>query len=130
MITIANRKVLLFLHFLNDRYPIKEEIKLTCLHGYDAVMDDETEGRGFAVYLPLEKCILLPMELPEAVKAEALKDPELERDFIIHNLAHEYFHAIQDGKGDFERYEIEELDLQADKFADEAVSNFNLKYRE
>ena len=101
MLTIANNRVLDFIDFLNKEYPIKEEVKITCLHGYDAVRDDETEGQGFAVYLPEQKYILLPMEIPENVQEEALKDPALERDFVIHNLAHEYAHAILRGYIDY-----------------------------
>lgn len=130
MLTIANKRVLAFIDFLNKEYPIKEEVKITCLHGYDAVRDDETDGQGFAVYLPEQKYILLPMEIPENVQEEALKDPELERDFVIHNLAHEYSHAKQDESGDFEKYDIEKLDNYADKFADSAVAKFNLEYKE
>ncbi len=128
MIIVANKRILDFIDFLNRNYPLEEEIKVTCLHGYDAVMDDETDGHGFAVYLPEQKYILLPMEIPENVKEEALKDPELERDFVIHNLAHEYCHAIQDKNGDFEKYGVEKLDDYADKFADGAVAKFNLEY--
>ena len=130
MLTIANKRVLAFIDFLNKEYPIKEEVKITCLHGYDAVRDDETDGQGFAVYLPEQKYILLPMEIPENVQEEALKDPELERDFVIHNLAHEYAHAKQDEYGEFEKYDIEKLDNYADKFADETVARFNLEYKE
>lgn len=132
MLTIANKRVIAFIDFLNKNYPIKEEVKLTCLHGYDAVRDDETEGQGFAVYLPEQKYILLPMEIPENVQEESLKDPELERDFVIHNLAHEYAHAIQDEQGDLvsEKYELDFLDRDADEFADNAVAEFNLEYKE
>ena len=132
MLTIANKRVLAFIDFLNKEYPIKEEVKITCLHGYDAVRDDETEGQGFAVYLPEQKYILLPMEIPENVQEEALKDPELERDFVIHNLAHEYAHAIQDEQGDLVsgKYELDFLDRDADEFADSAVAEFNLEYKE
>lgn len=132
MLTIANKRVIAFIDFLNKNYPIKEEVKLTCLHGYDAVRDDETEGQGFAVYLPEQKYILLPMEIPENVQEESLKDPELERDFVIHNLAHEYAHAIQDEQGDLVsgKYELDFLDRDADEFADNAVAEFNLEYKE
>lgn len=132
MLTIANKRVLAFIDFLNKNYPIKEEVKITCLHGYDAVRDDETDGQGFAVYLPEQKYILLPMEIPENVQEEALKDPELERDFVIHNLAHEYAHAIQDEQGDLVsgKYELDFLDRDADAFADEAVAKFNFEYKE
>lgn len=132
MLTIANKRVLAFIDFLNKEYPIKEEVKITCLHGYDAVRDDETDGQGFAVYLPEQKYILLPMEIPENVQEESLKDPELERDFVIHNLAHEYAHAIQDEQGDLVsgKYELDFLDRDADEFADNAVAEFNLEYKE
>lgn len=131
MLTIANKRVLAFIDFLNKEYPIKEEVKITCLHGYDAVRDDETEGQGFAVYLPEQKYILLPMEIPENVQEEALKDPELERDFVIHNLAHEYEHARQDEKGILNsNIELWVLDEKADEFADSAVAKFNLEYKE
>lgn len=130
MLTIANKRLLAFIDFLNKEYPLKEEVKLTCLHGYDAVTDDETSGQGFAVYLPEQKYILLPMEIPENVKE--LKDKELERDFVIHNLAHEYSHAIQDEQGDLVsgKYELDFLDREADEFADNAVLEFNLQYKE
>ncbi len=128
MLTIANKRILSFIDFLNKEHPIKEEVKITFLHGYDAVMDDETAGQGFAVYLTEQKTILLPMEIPESLQEKVLKDPELERDFIIHNLAHEYCHAIQDERGDFAKYKIAELENYADKFADEAVARFNLQY--
>lgn len=132
MLTIANKRVLAFIDFLNKEYPIKEEVKITCLHGYDAVRDDETDGQGFAVYLPEQKYILLPMEIPENIQEEALKDPELERDFVIHNLAHEYAHAIQDEQGNLlsGKYELDFLDRDADEFADSAVAEYNLEYRE
>ncbi len=128
MLTIADKRVIAFIDFLNKEYPIKGNVKLTCLHGYDAVMDDETNGQGFAVYLPEQKLILLPMEIPEIAKE--VKDEELERNFVIHNLAHEYCHAIQDERGDFDKYGLDKLDNYADKFADMAVEKFNLEYKE
>lgn len=131
MLTIANKRLLAFIDFLNKEYPIKEEIKITCLHGYDAVRDDETEGQGFAVYLPAQKYILLPMEIPESLQEESLKDPEFGRDFVIHNLAHEYEHARQDEKGVlYSNIELSFLDKKADEFADNAVAKFNLEYKE
>lgn len=76
---------------------------------------------GFAVFLPQENIIMLPTDVPDEVKA--MNDEELTRDFVIHNLAHEYAHALQfNGLRECEESKIEE---DADAFADEAVKKFS-----
>lgn len=69
--------------------------------------------------------IMLPTDVPDKVKA--MNDKELTRDFVIHNLAHEYAHALQfNGLRECEKSKIEE---DADAFADEAVKKFNDFYK-
>lgn len=108
MIRILNDFEYNFIKFLNDKNFIDQEVKLSILHNYDCV--DSDNGSGFAVYIPGLKTIMLPTEVPEEVKDM--------KEFVIHNLAHEYKHFLQDVNG-------EEFDEdEADKFADEIVSEY------
>lgn len=108
MIRILNDFELNFIKFLNDKHFTDQEVKLSILHNYDCV--DSEDGSGFAVYIPELKTIMLPTEIPDEVDDFT--------DFIIHNLAHEYKHFLQDVNG-------EEFDEDAaDKFADEIVSEY------
>lgn len=122
MIRILDERTLRFLNFLNRKYGAGEEVKLSVLNGYDAVSSDNTGSEGFAVYVPPMKTIMLPTEVPENVKE--LGDEELEKNFVIHNLAHEYGHFLQDigvldGFNDENR-----IETIADEFADKAVAEF------
>lgn len=121
MLTILPKRELKFIDFLNKNYPCNADIRLSVLQGYDAVQSDESGNCGFAVFLPQENIIMLPTDVPDEVKA--MNDEELTRDFVIHNLAHEYAHALQfNGVRECEKSKIEE---DADAFADEAVKKFN-----
>ena len=121
MLTILPKRELKFIDFLNKNYPCNADIRLSVLQGYDAVQSDESGSCGFAVILPQENIIMLPTDVPDEVKA--MNDEELTRDFVIHNLAHEYAHALQfNGLSECEESRIEE---DADAFADEAVKKFN-----
>ena len=121
MLTILPKRELKFIDFLNKNYPCNADIRLSVLQGYDAVQSDESGNCGFAVFLPQENIIMLPTDVPDEVKT--MNDEELTRDFVIHNLAHEYAHALQfNGLRECEESRIEE---DADAFADEAVKKFN-----
>ena len=67
MIKVLDEKTEKFVAFLNEKYPLKGEVKLFAMWGYDAVMSDESGNSGFAVYLPTEKTIMLPLEIPEDI---------------------------------------------------------------
>ena len=110
MIKILNKFELDFIEFLNNKHFTDEEVKLSILHGYGAVESDESGNKGFAVYLPHLKTIMLPTETPEECADM--------KDFVIHNLAHEYKHFLQDVNG--EEFSEEE----ADKFADKMVEEY------
>ena len=110
MIRILNDFEYNFIKFLNDKHFTDEEVKLSILHGYDAVESDESGNKGFAVYLPHLRTIMLPTETPEEIADM--------KDFVIHNLAHEYKHFLQDVNG--EEFSEEE----ADKFADEIIEEY------
>ena len=94
MIQILDERTLRFIEFLNTKYPTSETVKLSVLNGYDALTSGETEDSGFAVYIPPMRTIMLPTEVSEHVVA--LGDEALTRNFVIHNLAHEYAHFLQD----------------------------------
>ena len=117
-----------FIQFLNDNYSCEEEIHLTILQGYDAVTDDETGGKGFAVFLPKENIIMLPTNIPKDILPDIIDEGDIEfvKDFIIHNLAHEYAHALQ--FNGVRQCAEEELENDANAFADEAVEKFNAQY--
>ena len=122
MIKILDERTQRFVDFLNANYGEKEVVCLSVLHGYDAVSSDETSGNGFAVYLPRTKTILLPTEVPQGIWE--LNDKELSRNFVIHNLAHEYAHFLQDIgvlAGFNDKNAIEQV---ADDFADKTVAEF------
>lgn len=97
-----------FVKFVNEKHFTKQEVKLSILHNYESVAGET--GNGFAVYLPELKTIMLPTEVPEEVKDM--------KEFVIHNLAHEYKHFLQDVNGE------EFNEDEADKFADEIVSEY------
>lgn len=125
MIKILDERTQRFVDFLNANYGVKEEVCLSVLHGYDAVSSDETGGKGFAVYLPPMKTILLPTEVPQGILE--LKDEELTRNFVLHNLAHEYAHFLQD-VGVLDGFDDENaIEQIAEDFADKAVAEFEAK---
>ena len=122
MIQILDERTLRFIEFLNTKYPTSETVKLSVLNGYDALTSGETEDSGFAVYIPPMRTIMLPTEVPENVVA--LGDEDLTRNFVIHNLAHEYAHFLQD-IGLLEGFNDETIiEKVADDFADKAVAEF------
>lgn len=122
MIQILDERTLRFIEFLNTKYPTQETVKLSVLNGYDTLTSDETEDSGFAVYFPPMKTIMLPTEVPEHVVA--IGDNDLTRNFVIHNLAHEYGHFLQD-VGLLEGFDDETIiEKVADEFADKAVDEF------
>ena len=122
MIQILDKRTLRFIEFLNTKYPTSETVKLSVLNGYDALTSGETEDSGFAVYIPPMRTIMLPTEVPENVVA--LGDEALTRNFVIHNLAHEYAHFLQD-IGLLEGFNDETIiEKVADDFADKAVAEF------
>ncbi len=122
MIQILDERTLRFIEFLNTKYPTSETVKLSVLNGYDALTSGETEDSGFAVYIPPMRTIMLPTEVPENVVA--LGDEALTRNFVIHNLAHEYAHFLQD-IGLLEGFNDETIiEKVADDFADKAVAEF------
>ena len=122
MIHILDERTLRFIEFLNTKYPTSETVKLSVLNGYDALTSGETEDSGFAVYIPPMRTIMLPTEVPENVVA--LGDEALTRNFVIHNLAHEYAHFLQD-IGLLEGFNDETIiEKVADDFADKAVAEF------
>lgn len=122
MIQILDERTLRFIELLNTKYPTSETVKLSVLNGYDALTSGETEDSGFAVYIPPMRTIMLPTEVPENVVA--LGDEALTRNFVIHNLAHEYAHFLQD-IGLLEGFNDETIiEKVADDFADKAVAEF------
>lgn len=109
MIRILNDFELNFINFLNKKHFTDQEVKLSILHNYESVGGDD-ENVGFAMYVSELKTIMLPTEVPEEVKDM--------KEFVIHNLAHEYKHFLQD-------VNMEEFDEdEADTFADEIVSEY------
>jgi hypothetical protein len=96
-----------FIKFLNEKHFTDKVVKLSILHNYETVGVD---GIGFAVYLPDLKTIMLPTERPEELADY--------KEFIIHNLAHEYKHFLQDiSNSEFNEKE-------ADQFADDMVKEY------
>lgn len=87
-----------YVDFLEKNYPCKEVVQLKPLYGFETVQyrDGDTgelyENSGFAVYAAHSKTIGLPMLVVE----EILKEEPL---FLLHNLAHEYKHFLDDVAG-------------------------------
>lgn len=120
MLQILDDRTERFIKFLNMRYPCEADIRLMVLPGYDAVTSDASGVDGFAAFLPEQNVIMLPTDVPSAIVEEG--DAELTRDFVIHNLAHEYAHALQfNGQRKVAEDKLEE---DADAFTDEAVRSF------
>ena len=112
MLRVLDKRTEKFIQFLNNEYPCEADIRIT---------SDASGAEGFAVFLPEENIIMLPMEVPQNILEE--NDEELTRDFVIHNLAHEYAHALQfngDRKADEDK-----LEEDADTFAERAVQAFH-----
>ena len=109
MIEILNEYDLKFISYINKLKLTDKKVKLSILHNYQSVGSSD-DNIGFAVYLPEINTIMLPTERPEEL-ADA-------KDFIIHNLAHEYKHFLQDCNGE------EFNEDEADKFADDIVERF------
>ena len=125
MIKIMDERTQRFVDFLNANYGAKEDVGLSVLHGYDSVSSDETGGNGFAVYLPPMKTILLPTEVPQGILE--LNDEVLTRNFVLHNLAHEYAHFLQD-IGVLDGFNDENtIEQIAEDFADKVVAEFEAK---
>lgn len=120
MLRILDDRTERFVKFLNLRYPCEADIRLMVLQGYDAVTSDASGVEGFAAFLPEPNLIMLPTDVPSAVVE--IGDAELTRDFVIHNLAHEYAHALQfNGQRKAAEDKLEE---DADTFADEVLKGF------
>lgn len=122
MIQILDERTQRFIEFLEAKYPAPETVKLSILNGYDALTSDESGDSGFAVYIPPMRTIMLPTEVPKNIVE--LGDEQLTKNFIIHNLAHEYAHFLQD-IGLLEGFDDETIiEKVADDFADKAVAEF------
>ena len=121
MLRVLDKRMEEFIQFLNNKYPCNADIRILPLHGYDAVTSDTSGAEGFAVFLPEENIIMLPMEVPQKILEE--NDGDFTRDFVIRNLAHEYAHALQ-FNGD---REVDEdlLEEDADTFAERAIQAFH-----
>lgn len=119
MIRVLSEQLKDFIEYLDNNYPLKGEVKLIPLWGWDAVQSDESGDMGFAVYIPPQKTIMCPMEVPENVLKT--NDKELIDTFVIHNLAHEYKHALQFEESD--EY-CEQWEVEADEFADKVIEYF------
>lgn len=115
MLKILNDFELNFIEFLNKKHFTEEVVKLSILHNYESVGGDDENG--FAVYIPELKTIMLPTETPDE-----LSDM---KEFVIHNLAHEYKHFLQDVNG--EEFNEEEADQFADEIVNEYLNEVNLK---
>jgi hypothetical protein len=113
MIKLADERIIVFIDWLNKNYGINETVLLTVLHGYD-VVDDGT-NKGFAVYDPDNKIILISGNMPKN-----FIDMDIGIEFFYHNIAHEYMHHIQSctGKLNYSEDNEEEADLFADKVVD------------
>lgn len=109
MIKILNDFELNFVDFLNKKHFTDEVVRLSILHNYESVGKKDGES-GFAVYMPELKTIILPTKTPDEVA-----DYE---EFVIHNLAHEYKHFLQDVNG------AEFDEEEADQFADDVVKEY------
>lgn len=109
MIEILNEYDLKFISYINKLKLTDKKVKLSILHNYQSVGSGE-DNVGFAVYLPELNTIMLLTERP--------KELEDDEDFVIHNLAHEYKHFLQDCNGE------EFNEDEADKFADDIVEKF------
>lgn len=121
MLRVLDKRTEEFIEFLNNKYPCRADIRIMALHGYDSVTSDASGAEGFAVFLPEENIIMLPMEVPQNILEE--NDEALTRDFVIHNLAHEYAHALQfNGDREVDEDRIEE---DADTFAERAIQAFH-----
>lgn len=121
MLRVLDKRMEEFIQFLNNKYPCNADIRILPLHGYDSVTSDTSGAEGFAVFLPEENIIMLPMEVPQKILEE--NDEDFTRDFVIRNLAHEYAHALQ-FNGD---REVDEdlLEEDADTFAERAIQAFH-----
>ena len=51
MIRVLSEQLKDFIEYLDKNYPLKEEVKLIPLWGWDAVQSDESGDMGFAVYI-------------------------------------------------------------------------------
>lgn len=122
MIRILDDRTQKFVDFLNTNYGANEVVRLSVLNGYDSVSSDESGTNGFAVYIPPMRTILIPTEIPKNIKET--EDEELIKNFIIHNLAHEYAHFLQD-IGKLEGFDNEKIiEKVADEFAEKVVAEF------
>lgn len=109
MIKTIDKRIIEFIDFLNLNYPTVSDVSVAFLAGHDCI--EAGEDTAYACYSPAEALIYLPTEIPE--KFKELRD-ELERDFIILNLAHEFAHFLQDVKGeDFGEEGAEEFAAKA-----------------
>ena len=122
MIQVLNPRITDFIAFLNEQYGTEQTVKLSVLHGYDSVTSDGSGAQGFAVYLPPTKTIMLPTDIPEEIAQT--DDQEFIEDFVIHNLAHEYAHFLQDIGVLTDWTDENSLEESADNFAEKAVGEF------
>jgi hypothetical protein len=95
MIKISNDIINLTLKNLQSWYPKDEDVYVKILEGYDTVQAPNGTI-GFGVYVPKERTIYIPADLPDDEHA------------VITTIAHEYKHFLQDVEGqEFDEKEAE-----------------------
>ena len=81
MIKFSNKTIDRTIKYLNDNYPLKEDIYIRVAEGFDVVEDPKTGERGFGAFHTEHKVIFIASCM--------------EKEELIRTIAHEYRHAMQ-----------------------------------
>ena len=81
VIKFSNKTIDRTIKYLNDNYPLKEDIYIKVAEGFDVVEDPETGERGFGAFHTEHKVIFVASCM--------------EKEELIRTIAHEYRHAMQ-----------------------------------
>lgn len=111
MLKFSNKTIDKTIKYLNDNYPIKEDVYIKIAEGFDVVEDPETGERGFGAFHTEHKIIFVPSIM--------------EKDELIRTIAHEYKHAMQMFNN--EEFREDEANDFADKILKELEGAENIK---
>lgn len=109
MIKIINDDIDDFLKFLEEKYPINQNVYIHVCEGFDSIQEPDTENVAFGMFGNNNDHIYVAGDIP--------------KEQILKTLAHEYKHFIQ-------KYSNEEYsESNAEDFADKIFNEFNCDIR-
>lgn len=109
MLRIINDDIDDFLKFLDENYPVKQNVYIHICEGFDTIQEPNTENTAFGMFGNNNDNIYVAGDIP--------------MEQILKTIAHEYKHFIQKYSGQ------EYNEKEAEDFADRVYKEFNCDIR-